>query len=164
MLSTNNAFTSAFNDPRMIQVMGVLMGIDMQGFTRPEGSNEMPDGIFENTATSPTASSSSKPAPTPKQEDIVMEEPEEEDEDAKAEAAAKAEATSEKQLGSNAYKARDFAAAEQHFSKAWDTWPKDITYLTNLAGTPSFSIRSALFLTSLHLSCLFRTRRIHKDD
>lgn len=63
-----------------------------------------------------------------------MAEPEEEDEDAKADAKAKADATKEKQLGSDAYKQRDFVAAATHFSKAWDTWPKDITFLTNLAG------------------------------
>ena len=59
-----------------------------------------------------------------------MAEPEEEDEEQKA----KAQALKEKQLGSEAYKTRNFAAAEAHFSKAWDTWPKDITFLTNLAG------------------------------
>jgi stress-induced-phosphoprotein 1 len=53
----------------------------------------------------------------------------EEDEDAAAKKAAEAE----KKLGAEAYKKRDFAAAVTHFSKAWETWPKDIVFLTNLA-------------------------------
>ena len=50
------------------------------------------------------------------------------------EAAAKAAAADEKKLGAEAYKKRDFAAAVTHFSKAWETWPKDMTFLTNLGG------------------------------
>jgi len=54
----------------------------------------------------------------------------EEDEDA----AVKKEAEVEKKLGADAYKKRDFVAASTHFNKAWETWPKDVTFLTNLAG------------------------------
>lgn len=61
-------------------------------------------------------------------------EPAEEDEDAKA----KKEAEQQKQLGGAAYKKRDLEAAEQHFSKAWEVWSKDITYLTNLGGESLF--------------------------
>jgi len=39
-----------------------------------------------------------------------------------------------KKFGADAYKKRDFATAITHFTKAWDTWPKDISFLTNLAG------------------------------
>ena len=56
------------------------------------------------------------------------------------EAAAKRDAEAEKKLGSEAYKKRDLDAAQTHFSKAWEVWPKDITFLTNLSGrhpTPS---------------------------
>ncbi|KAH8996973.1 chaperone [Lactarius hatsudake] len=59
------------SDPRMIDVLGALMGIDMQGFT----------------------ASSSK---APESNDVKM------------------------------------AEAITHFNKAWETWPKDITFLTNL--------------------------------
>jgi len=55
----------------------------------------------------------------------------EEDEDDE-EVKAKKEAEAEKKLGSEAYKKRDFETAVTHFSKAWDIWPKDITFLTNL--------------------------------
>ncbi|KAF8335078.1 uncharacterized protein EI90DRAFT_397970 [Cantharellus anzutake] len=45
---------SAFKDPRMIQVMGVLMGIDMQGFARPGGSDEVPQGFEPSSPVPPT--------------------------------------------------------------------------------------------------------------
>ena len=47
---------------------------------------------------------------------------------------AKKEAEAEKKLGADAYKTRDFDNAIAHFQKAWDIYPKDITFLTNLAG------------------------------
>lgn len=123
------------SDPRMIDVLGVLMGIDMQGFQREEGSDELPPGVRKEdvrSETQPAASSSSPPppkpaapAPQPKEdEDIEMD-----DEEAKA----KKEAQEEKAAGAAAYKARDLSKAEQHFAKAWEVWPKDVTYLTNLS-------------------------------
>ena len=129
-------------DPRMIDVLGALMGIDMQGFSRDEGSDELPPGVrpeqvYEQPAPSsppppppaaapqPAASSSKAPEP-PKEEDVEMLDPEEAEKKAAAEA--------EKKLGAESYKARDFDGAIAHFQKAWDVYPKDIAYLTNLAG------------------------------
>jgi stress-induced-phosphoprotein 1 len=140
---------NAFNDPRMISVLGVLMGIDMEGFARPEGSDELPPGYEKaepkpssppptqqaSTSTpkpsSTSGASSSKPAPKDtKMAEPEPEEPEEEDE----EALAKKAALAEKAKGNDAYKNRNFDAAIEHFTKAWDSWPKDITFLTNKAG------------------------------
>jgi len=126
----------------MIDVIGALMGLDVQGFTRPEGSDELPPGVPPSAATaatspppsakptSPAAASSSK---VKEPEDVKMAEVEEEEVD-EEEAAAKKTAEAEKKLGAEAYKKRDFASAIAHFSKAWETWPKDVTSLTNLAG------------------------------
>jgi stress-induced-phosphoprotein 1 len=50
------------------------------------------------------------------------------------EAQAKAVAIEEKTKGNTAYKARQFEEAIAHYTKAWDTWPKDVTFLTNLSG------------------------------
>ncbi|QRW16272.1 stress-induced-phosphoprotein 1 [Rhizoctonia solani] len=61
--------------------------------------------------------------------------PEPEDEESKEKKRVKAEADAEKAKGAAAYKAKDFEAAEQAFSKAWEISPTDITYLTNLAAT-----------------------------
>ena len=117
------------------------MGIDMQGFSRPEGSDEVPPGV-PKSATSPPSSPPPSANPTSSRasassskvhepEDVTMaEEVQEEDEDA----IVKKEAEAEKKLGADAYKKRDFATAITHFTKAWDTWPKDIAFLTNLAG------------------------------
>ena len=51
------------------------------------------------------------------------------------EAQAKKTAAAAKQAGAEAYKKRDFDEAIKQFEHAWDAWPKDITYLTNLAGS-----------------------------
>lgn len=130
---------NALQDPRMIDVLGALMGIDMQGFAREEGSAELPPGVSRADAQSqsqspppaatspppqPTASSSKAPEPA-KEEDVEMLDEEE--------ATAKKQAEEEKKLGAEAYKARDFEKAIVHFQKAWDLYPKDITFLTNLA-------------------------------
>ncbi|KAH9987900.1 activator of Hsp70 and Hsp90 chaperone [Russula compacta] len=131
------------SDPRMIDVLGALMGIDMQGFSRPDGSDEVPPGVPKSAASPPSSPPpSAKPTPSSgapaassssskvhEPEDVKMAEAEEDDEDAAAKKAAEAE----KKLGSEAYKKRDFATAAAHFSKAWETWPKDITFLTNLS-------------------------------
>lgn len=128
------------SDPRMIDVLGALMGLDMQGFSREEGSDELPPGVNRADVSSPptspppqppqpAASSSKAPEPEPapaKDEDVEMLDEEE--------AAKKKEAEEEKKKGAEAYKARDFDNAIAHFQKAWDVYPKDITFLTNLAG------------------------------
>ena len=130
------AESSLGQDPRMIDVLGVLMGIDMQGFSREEGSDVLPPGVREAEAQAPQSTppqpSTSASAPTPKpptpppaEEDVEME-----DDDAQA----RKEAELEKQTGASAYKARDFPKAAEHFAKAWEVWPKDVTFLTNLGG------------------------------
>lgn len=120
----------------MIDVLGALMGIDMQGFSRPEGSDEVPPGFNASSSTPPTysppttSSSTPKPAaPPPPTEDVEMEDDDDE------EAQAKKQAEAAKKTGSEAYKRRDFDEAARSFQKAWDLWPKDITFLTNLGGT-----------------------------
>lgn len=131
-------------DPRMIDVLGALMGIDMQGFNRPEGSDEVPPGMPPSAGSASSPPSSPPPSATrappppaassskaPEPADVKMAEVEEEVVDGE-DAAAKKAAEAEKKLGAEAYKKRDFATATTHFSKAWETWPKDITFLTNL--------------------------------
>lgn len=80
-----------------------------------------------------------------------MEEPEEDDEEAKA----KKEAEAAKKTGSEAYKKREFDVAAASFQKAWDLWPKDITFLTNLGGGSLFflSLSTSRRLTSCYFHC-----------
>ncbi|KAJ7265852.1 chaperone [Mycena haematopus] len=135
MIQKNPAMANvAMQDPRMIDVLGALMGIDMQGFSRPEGSEEMPPGVSTSSPPAssppPPSASSSKPppepTPAPPAEDTEM--PDADDEEAQA----KKEAEAAKKAGNEAYKKRDFEEAANQFSKAWDLWPQDITFLTNL--------------------------------
>lgn len=134
-------------DPRMIEVMGVLMGIDLQAFSRPEGSGDDESAVPPRGPATPPPEptpSSSRPSEPPVREDIPMAEPEEEDEDAIEEKRAKASAEAQKKIGSDAYRKRDFATAAEAFQKAWDLWPKDITFLTNLSGKSSLLFFSRL--------------------
>lgn len=104
---------------------------------RPEGSNEMPPSMKSNDSSSdsrPTPSSSTPSSSKPKEEpaeDVVMED----DEDANA----KKEADELKAKGTVAYKAKKFDEAEELYSKAWETYSKDVTYLSNLSGKLSSS-------------------------
>ncbi|KAG6899381.1 hypothetical protein C0993_010680 [Termitomyces sp. T159_Od127] len=125
--------STALQDPRMIDVLGVALGIDMQGFAGPEGSDELPPDVSSQTQSPPQPATSSKsgseptPASHPAEEDVEM--TEEDDEEAKA----KKEALAAKEAGGVAYKAKDFGEAATLYQKAWDLWPKDLTFLTNLS-------------------------------
>lgn len=118
------------------------MGIDMQGFSRPEGSDEVPPGMPKSAASPPSSPPpSARPTPSSASSskahepgDVKMAEADQPEAEEGEDAAVKKEAEAEKKLGADAYKKRDFATAITHFTKAWDTWPKDIAFLTNLAG------------------------------
>jgi hypothetical protein len=60
-------------------------------------------------------------------------------EEGQEEAQAKKGAEAAKKAGNEAYKKRDFQTAAENFQKAWDLWPKDVTFLTNLAGAFTLS-------------------------
>lgn len=100
---------------------------------RPEGSNEMPPGTqpssssFSEMPSSPPKTKSPPPKEEPKPEPEPMEV---DDDDAKA----KKEADEIKQQGNAAYKSRNFDDAVALYTKAWETYPKDVTYLLNLSG------------------------------
>ena len=49
-------------------------------------------------------------------------------------AAVKKEAEELKSKGNAAYKGRKFEEAIDMYSKAWEVYPKDVTFLTNLGG------------------------------
>ncbi|EON95989.1 putative heat shock protein sti1 protein [Phaeoacremonium minimum UCRPA7] len=123
-----------FSDPRMIQVLGVLMGVDMDMAMPPEGgaagASSRPTEVEEEMPDAPPPKYTPPPqkkAPEPEPEP----EPIEEDEEAVAAKKAKEEADKEKAIGTENYKKRNFDAAIEHYQKAWDLH-KDITYLNNL--------------------------------
>ncbi|SMQ44977.1 unnamed protein product [Zymoseptoria tritici ST99CH_1A5] len=122
-----------FSDPRFLQVMSVLLGVDMSfnptddadaAAKKFQAEHEdgqdvpMPDARPQKKEEQP------KKAPEP--------EPEPEDEEAIAKKQAKEAADKEKALGTENYKKRNFDEAIAHYTKAWETH-KDITYLTNLS-------------------------------
>lgn len=116
-----------FSDPRFIQVLGVLMGVDMsmaepgsvpEGATRVETEEDIP---------MPDAPRKPETKKAPEAEP----EPEVEDEEALEKKKAKEAAEKEKQLGTENYKKRNFDEAIKHYQAAWDLH-KDITYLNNL--------------------------------
>ncbi|KAH8596716.1 putative heat shock protein sti1 like protein [Bisporella sp. PMI_857] len=130
MQKNPNDTTAMFNDPRMISVLGVLMGIDMDMMAgAPPGANPS----ASQAGAEPEEDVPMKDAPPLKKEAAPEPEPEPEpeDEEAKAKAQAKEEAEKEKALGTENYKKRNFDEAISHYTKAWELH-KDITYLNNL--------------------------------
>ncbi|KAL2125010.1 hypothetical protein VTJ04DRAFT_1375 [Mycothermus thermophilus] len=121
-----------FSDPRMIQVLGVLMGVDME-------LRESADGAPSGSGTSqaepqedvPMKDAPKKEEPKKEPEPAPEPEPEELDEEELAKRKAKEEADKLKALGTENYKKRNFDEAIKYYQQAWDTH-KDIVYLNNL--------------------------------
>lgn len=128
-------FQEMMGDPRFLQVLGVLMGVDMQmgmpGEAGPTGSGSKEEPEEEMPDLKRPEPEPAKKAPEPQPEPQPEPEPMDEDDESIAKRKAKEEADKEKALGTAEYKKRNFDAAIEHYSKAWDTH-KDITYLNNL--------------------------------
>lgn len=131
-----NSIGEEMRDPRFLQVMSVLLGIDMSfGGAGDAAGGESGAGNVRDAEEDvpmpdarPSSAKPAQPAKAPEPEP----EPEPEDEEALAKKKAKDEAEAEKKLGTENYKKRQFEAAIEHYSKAWELH-KDITYLTNLS-------------------------------
>lgn len=117
-----------FQDTRMIQVMGVLMGVDLQTFERPEGSDELPENLKK--AEPQPQQQQSKPSQPPAPEAKMQEA---EPEPSSSESEEKKLAIKSKQEGNDAYKSRNFDKAIEAYQKAWELDNSDISYLTNLS-------------------------------
>ncbi|KAH6695762.1 heat shock protein STI1 [Plectosphaerella plurivora] len=131
-IQQNPSSPDLFSDPRMLQVLGVLMGVDLQMRDSAEG---MPEGAVDLTNDTEMADAMPEP-PRPQPKAKVPEpqpEPEQEPEDDEAleKKKAKEAADKEKALGTENYKKRNFDEAIAHYTKAWELF-KDITYLNNL--------------------------------
>ncbi|KAF7188522.1 Heat shock protein sti1-like [Pseudocercospora fuligena] len=125
-----------FSDPRFLQVMGVLLGVDMQmnptddadrDAAKFQAEHDAKEEDVEMPDVRPQSSKQEQPKKAPEPEP----EPEPEDEEALEKKKQKEAADKEKALGTEKYKKRQFDEAIAHYTKAWETY-KDITYLTNL--------------------------------
>ncbi|KAJ6098607.1 hypothetical protein N7467_000142 [Penicillium canescens] len=111
-----NSVGEEIRDPRFLQVMSVLLGIDMNFGAPPEGADSpMPDAK--------PSTSQPKKEPTP--------EPEPQDEEAIAKKKAQEAGDAEKKIGNDFYKKKQLDEAIEHYTKAWEL-NKDITYLNNI--------------------------------
>ncbi|PTD11267.1 Heat shock protein sti1 [Fusarium culmorum] len=103
-----------FSDPRLLTVMGVLMGVDLEMRERLS---------YARCATGPQAARAQE-GPEPEPEPEL-------DEEAIEKKKKKEEADKLKAQGTENYKKRNFDQAIEYYTQAWDTF-KDITYLNNL--------------------------------
>lgn len=109
-----NDIGQELQDPRFLQVMSVLLGIDMSFGAPPEGA---------------TSAAEAQPAPEAKKQPEP--EPEPEDEETIAKKKAQEAGDAEKKVGNDFYKKKEFDQAIEHYTKAWEL-NKDITYLNNI--------------------------------
>eukprot|EP00002_Diphylleia_rotans_P014396 TRINITY_DN2805_c0_g1_i1.p1 TRINITY_DN2805_c0_g1~~TRINITY_DN2805_c0_g1_i1.p1 ORF type:complete len:569 (+),score=168.32 TRINITY_DN2805_c0_g1_i1:83-1789(+) len=117
-------------DPRMMEALSVLLGINMQA---AGGDDE------DTPAPQPKPESKPQPKPEPKPEPVPepTPEPEQEDEEMDEEEREarkkKALAVEAKQKGNELYKKRQFADAIAQYTLAIENDPSEITYYTNRA-------------------------------
>ncbi|KAM0915444.1 hypothetical protein ACQ4PT_010847 [Festuca glaucescens] len=124
------ALNNYLSDPRMVQVLSLLLNIRIQ----KQNNNEAPEPA-------PSPSQSTPPPPSPKQQQKQPEtksrepepEPVEMTDEEKERKEKKAVAQKEKEAGNAAYKKKDFETAIQHYTKAMELDDEDISYLTNRA-------------------------------
>jgi stress-induced-phosphoprotein 1 len=129
--SNPNRVGEFMQDPRFLQVMSVLLGIDMQFGAPGEQGGAAAGGATE--AQEDVEMPDARPTPTPpKKEPEPEPEPEvEETEEEKAAKEAKVKADELKKKGTDHYKKREFDDAIKYYTEAWETH-KDIAYMTNL--------------------------------
>jgi len=112
------AISKHLSDQRILSVMGMLMGVNIQTPESMGKDADMPDAP-------PAAKPPPKKEPEPEPEELT---PEEQERRAK-----KKEADVHKDAGNTAYKAKQFDEAVGHYEKAIAVLPDEITYHNNLA-------------------------------
>ncbi|KAL3499516.1 hypothetical protein ACH5RR_038609 [Cinchona calisaya] len=118
-------------DQRVMQALGVLLGLKLNARGGPEEDTEIPESSPERKrpAESEPVKEEKRPEKAPEPEPEPMEVPEEEKEVKER----KPQAQKEKEAGNAAYKKKDFETAIQHYTKAIELDDEDISFLTNRA-------------------------------
>ncbi|CEH18652.1 Molecular co-chaperone STI1 [Ceraceosorus bombacis] len=137
MQSGRGSPQDAFSDSRMVEVMGVLMGIDLKAFQRPEGSNEGPEELQRRRDREEAEQEAQRENEKRRATKAAQDKKIAEEEAAAApidseQAKAKKAADEAKARGSALYLKRQFDDAIAEFKQAWELH-KDVSYLTNLA-------------------------------
>lgn len=119
-----NSLNKYLSDPRMMQVLGVLLNVNLRTATPEEMERER-----EAPEPEPEVKRQREPAKVPEPEPEPMEIPDEK----KEARVKKAEAQKEKEAGNAAYKKKDFEKAIQHYTRAVELDDEDISFITNRA-------------------------------
>uniref|UniRef100_A0A1B6DW00 Stress-induced-phosphoprotein 1 n=1 Tax=Clastoptera arizonana TaxID=38151 RepID=A0A1B6DW00_9HEMI len=106
-----SVFAKNLSDPRVVTIFSVLLGVNIAD------DNDQPSPMDVD----PPHPKTPPPPPKPKPEEDPKLTPQER------------EALKEKNLGNEAYKKKDFSKALEHYNKAIELNPTDITYLNNIA-------------------------------
>ncbi|KAL2824798.1 hypothetical protein BDW59DRAFT_147105 [Aspergillus cavernicola] len=124
-----NSIGEQMGDPRFLQVMSVLLGIDMSFGAPPEAAGPGPAArtggpeAEEDVPMPDLRPAAPKKDPEP--------EPVPEGDEAIAKKKAQEAGDAEKKIGNDFYKKKQFDEAIEHYTKAWEHH-KDITYLNNI--------------------------------
>lgn len=118
-------------DQRVMQALGVLLGLKINARGSPEDDTDMPEASTERKRPADTepVKEEKRPEKVPEPQPEPMDEVSEEKEIKER----KAQAQKEKDAGNAAYKKKDFETAIQHYSKALELNDEDISFLTNRA-------------------------------
>ncbi|KAF0931674.1 hypothetical protein E2562_005671 [Oryza meyeriana var. granulata] len=117
------------SDPRMMQVLGLMLNIKIQRPEASESSQSSPPPPPSQQQQEQPETKAREVEPEPEPEPMPMEVTDEEKERKER----KSSAQKEKEAGNAAYKKKDFETAIQHYTKAMELDDEDISYLTNRA-------------------------------
>lgn len=127
-----NKLNEHMSDPRILESMGVVMGVNIFSGDQMKDAMGRGDSPFGGGSAGAGAYGGASSAPPPPKEPEPEPEPELSEEE-KATKAKKEEAQAEKEKGNIAYKAKDFETAIKHYDAAIAIDPAEMSFLSNRA-------------------------------